>query len=520
MSLILWGGDDPFTHTIIFGPTRCGKTSTLLKPLIFQILLAKLRGIPVGLSVIEPKGDLARMVAEMSKEMELPYTYIDPDKEETDAFNPMIGDIDDVAEATVAVLQGLFGKQEAFFRTVQELSSRNVTKLLKELQGNDLDLMDVIQTLRDPELLEARVNLLEQRKGQSDLTQFFKAELLGTLRDQYYRFVIGLRAQLENITGNRHLKKIMSGRNSINIDEHFANGGIFAVNTSMGKLRKAGDAFGQFVIMHLQSGTFRRPGTERTRVPHFLIVDEYSRYINPDVELFLSIAAEYRVAGVFATQSLGQLEMESGQISARAMKKAILTSCRNKIAFGGLSWEDAEEMAKEFGKKKIIMRQASYKTKMIMPNLYPSDFRDTEQEVFRFDPTFLMDGMPRFHFVYKLLQDGHPQPPALGKGQFIPKNWREQVHQIKREIKGNKSYFVFDQIKHLFHKNERGKGFEIIYSEQPEDEFIPVFENGEETQAVSQGFTFVYTASSQENTQEADPEREPVLNTRSDNFWG
>ncbi|WP_133120469.1 hypothetical protein [Paenibacillus sp. GM1FR] len=69
----------------------------------------------------------------------------------------------------------------------------------------------------------------------------------------------------------------------------------------MGKLRKASDAFGQFVVMYLQSGTFRRLGTERTRVPHIKIVDEYSRYIHPDVELFLSIAAEYRTAGIIAT---------------------------------------------------------------------------------------------------------------------------------------------------------------------------------------------------------------------------
>src|SRR5690606_32693826 len=108
--------------------------------------------------------------------------------------------------------------------------------------------------------------------------------------------------------------------------------------------------FGMFSAMHLQNGAFRRPGTEKTRTPHFLIIDEYSRYINPDVELFLSVAAEYVVSGVFATQSLGQLEIESGKISGRAMKRAILTSCRNKIAFGGLSAEDAKEFAEEFGK--------------------------------------------------------------------------------------------------------------------------------------------------------------------------
>jgi type IV secretory pathway TraG/TraD family ATPase VirD4 len=125
--MLQWGGDDAFTHLLCVGPTRCGKTATLLKPIIYQILQQKKAGIPVGLSVVEPKGDMAAMVAEMCEAMEIPYTHIDPDKNDSHRFNPMIGDTDDVAEATVAVLKGLFGKQEAFFAAVQELSSRNVT---------------------------------------------------------------------------------------------------------------------------------------------------------------------------------------------------------------------------------------------------------------------------------------------------------------------------------------------------------------------------------------------------------
>ena len=45
----------------------------------------------------------------------------------------------------------------------------------------------------------------------------------------------------------------MTGRSDVNIDEHLETGGVLAVNTALGKLRKAGDAFGQFMIMHLQT---------------------------------------------------------------------------------------------------------------------------------------------------------------------------------------------------------------------------------------------------------------------------
>ncbi|MEG0473965.1 MAG: type IV secretory system conjugative DNA transfer family protein, partial [Solibacillus sp.] len=120
--------------------------------------------------------------------------------------------------------------------------------------------------------------------------------------DQYPKLIIGLRAQLENMTGNEKLRHIISGKSSINLDEHLANGGVLLVNTDLGRLKKAGDAFCMFVTMHIQSAALRHPGTEKTRTPHFMIVDEYARYINPDVEMFLSVAASSRVAGIFAMQ--------------------------------------------------------------------------------------------------------------------------------------------------------------------------------------------------------------------------
>lgn len=32
---IMWGGDDPYTHLLCTGPTRCGKSATILAPMTF-----------------------------------------------------------------------------------------------------------------------------------------------------------------------------------------------------------------------------------------------------------------------------------------------------------------------------------------------------------------------------------------------------------------------------------------------------------------------------------------------------
>lgn len=451
----MWGGDDPYTHLLCAGPTRCGKSATILTQICYQLLLQKRRGKKVGFSLIEPKGDLVRQVKEFCDVMEIPYIYIDPLSPDTHKFNVMEGDKEDVAEATVAVLQSLFGKQEAFFKTVQELSTRNVTKLLKEVRGDDLDLVDLLETLRDEKLLAKRVEELKRKNPNSDLIPFFENELLGSLKDQYRKLVIGLRAQLENITSNEKLRYIISGKSDINLDKHFEEGGVLLVNTALGDTKTSGDAFGMFTLMHLQSATFRRKGTERTRVPHFLIVDEFSRYINPDIEMFLSIAASYRVAGVFAVQSLGQLEVESGKISGKAMKQAILTSCRNKIAFCGLSAQDAKEFAEEFGRDIVIQRQSTYKNHLILPHFFPQNFRDTEIEEYRYHYTYLQDSMKRFHFICRMLKNGTPQRPFQGVGQFVPRDWkdRREWENPKRSkgdwtkkifTGGNKVIYLFD----------------------------------------------------------------------------
>lgn len=424
--LIELGGSDIFTHMLVVGPTRSGKTATILKPMIYQLMLAKKRGVELGLSVVEPKGDVAQMVADLAHEMDIPHVHIDPmQPDKTGKFNPMEGEINTVAEATVIVLKGLFGKQEAFFETVQEVSARSITRLLKELEGDNLDIIDVIDTLRDERLLQQRVAELKDLGGNSELVHFFESELLGAQKDRYRQFVIGLRAQLENIVSNDALRNIMTDRSSLDLDEHFEKGGVLAVNTALGMLRSSGDAFGQFVIMHLQNATFRRPGTEDTRVPHFLIIDEYSRYINPDVEIFLSLAAEYRVAGILATQSLGQLAIESGKLSGAEMKRAILASCRNRIVFGGVTYEDAKDFADEFGEDRILMRQSTYKNRIFLPNLFPDSFRDTEITEHRFDPTDIRDGLPRFTYIHQLMQGGVLQKPAIAKGTFVPRNWKE-----------------------------------------------------------------------------------------------
>lgn len=446
---VTWQGDDCFTHMLVVGPTRTGKSASLLKPLIYQLLLQKKRGKKLGLTVIEPKGDVAQLCHDVAIEMAMSDVHIDPLKEDSQRFNAMEGEINSVIEATVIVLQSLFGQQEEFFTNVQELATRYITKLLKMLYGDQIDIMDVLMTLRNEKRLASELEQLKEQDPNSDVVEFFEQELLGSLAEHYRKIVVGLRAQLENITSNELLQKVMTGQSDIDLDDHLAHGGILSVNTAMGEMGKSGDTFGQFLMMHLQNATMRRPGTEKTRTPHYLIIDEFSLYVNPEVKRFLAVAAGYRVASIVATQSLGDLEVESGEISAEAMKQAVMTNCRNKITFGGLGAEDAKEFQEEFGVERVTAHQGTYANKIFSLKLRPDSYREVETVEYRFPYDYLMYGMERFHFVHKMVDEGVQQQPGEAVGRFIPHDWCQRQEWEKN------SSSIKQKVKHLSRQRNR-----------------------------------------------------------------
>jgi len=61
-------------NSLIVGPTRTGKTSAILKPLVYELLLLKKKGIPLGMTIIETKKEVGETLKEMCKEMDIPFS--------------------------------------------------------------------------------------------------------------------------------------------------------------------------------------------------------------------------------------------------------------------------------------------------------------------------------------------------------------------------------------------------------------------------------------------------------------
>lgn len=68
------------------------------------------------------------------------------------------------------------------------------------------------------------------------------------------QFTLGPRLQLEDVTGNRIMRRVIIGSPMWTWIYTFKRRCVLIINTAMGELGKLGDAFGQFIMMH-----FSRP---------------------------------------------------------------------------------------------------------------------------------------------------------------------------------------------------------------------------------------------------------------------
>ena len=450
---------DRYLHTMCIGTTGTGKSSRVLKPMIVQDLKAIAKGEKLGVTIIEPKGDFADDVAAMCRSMKVPYIYINPLNPATPRFNPMSGEPELVAEIMRTVLRSLFGRQEAFFRLNQEVAARNTALLVKKIKGEDATMLDMVEALREQSILAMMVSNLERAEGESALTQYFKTEVMGDMKDKMQQFTLGLRLQLEDITGNQMMRRVMIGKSDVDLDKHLAEGGVLIINTAMGELGKLGDAFGQFIMMHFQQAVFRRKGTERTRTPHVLYIDEFPRYVNPDFERLLAIGRSYRCATVLALQTTAQMVHEDRP----TFRDIVLETCRNKIILNLGSEEDAKRFSKEFGEYELLKQTPSYKRDgmLIIPWRLDS-MREEFKTKERYSYTDLME-LPRYHAVVRTVVDGQPQQPVLGKLELS--NWDRQRRKKKPARKDLTGKLEID----MPTSDLQDKKLDIIFDEQTEE---------------------------------------------------
>jgi hypothetical protein len=130
---------DRFLHMLVLGPTGSGKTSQIILPLLNQDLQNK----EAGVTVIEPKGDLAEKAYAMAQHYGRKAIYFNPILESCPTFNPLYGKEEDVIENIVTAFKMLNTDSAQYFQDMNEQLLRNALKVLKRTKGNHATLIDL-----------------------------------------------------------------------------------------------------------------------------------------------------------------------------------------------------------------------------------------------------------------------------------------------------------------------------------------------------------------------------------------
>ena len=320
----------------------------------------------LGLTYMCPDYESMTHMIKVADSYKLPYNIVDPNDPNSIGLNPFI--FDDPLQTSIAistVLKGLYSSthsdiNEAYRENAATQAVENISILLKEIyprlhDGELPTLEDVQDCLTDFELTESLCERLKEdeelAKKYSALIRYFEMNFYKNSNgiEEMRKFVTASTAQLDTLLRFPGVKNILCNRtNNLNYDEALENGEITFVCTRRGDLGpNINTAFGLFFILLMQYSVLRRPGTEKTRVPHFLYIDEFSNYINASTEPLFTLYRKYRVATVISVQNLAQLE-----VSNNKYKQTILSNCNNKIVFGNNTPEDNEWWSKEIGDKK------------------------------------------------------------------------------------------------------------------------------------------------------------------------
>ncbi len=320
----------------------------------------------LGLTYLAPDGESAQNMLNVAKNFDIPVNLIDPASLTSIGLNPFVYD-DPVKVSTIisSVLRGINPtppSEETYEEKVGMQAVENITILLKEMYPHIKDgilptLEDLLKMLNDFDLVEV---MCEKMKAIPELSEKYSMQL-NYFKKNFYRnspgrdntekYIFYAVNQLDSLLRYPGVKNILCNRtNNINFDNALKNGEITIACTRRGDLgATAHKAFGLFLILLMQHSVLSRPGNERTRIPHFLYIDEFPTYICRATEPLFTLYRKYRVATIISAQNLAQLEGENPKFN---FKSTILANCSTKLVFGDNTPEDNAWWAKEMGQQR------------------------------------------------------------------------------------------------------------------------------------------------------------------------
>ena len=346
--------------------SRIGIYKKYLKNLIYATSGSNIVYRDLGITYMAPDYETISKVKNVADNFGIPVNLIDPDSQSSPGLNPFaFEDPTQTAIAISTVLKGLYsdknpGMEMAYRENQTSQIIENLTILLRLIypkmnEGKLPNIEDLFKLLSNFDLVEKMCKILENdpelaEKYNMQISYFKKNFYSDSPNKEEMQKIVSIPiAQIDSLLRYPGVKNILCNRvNNINYDDILANGGVTLVCTRRGDLgESAHKAFGLFFLLLMQYSVLRRPGSESTRIPHFLYIDEFPDFICSATEPIFTIYRKYRIGTVVSAQSLDQLKKQGEKLA-----NIIISNCSNKIVFGNNSPDDNEWWSKELGEKK------------------------------------------------------------------------------------------------------------------------------------------------------------------------
>ena len=314
-----------------------------------------------GITVLSPDREISDDMISVCKNFGLSYNIIDPSDKNSIGLNPFVyDDINKIAITISSVMKAMvdISKYELFKELQVIQAIENVSILLKEMyprinEGMLPNLDDMLKMFTNFELIEKMCKILEHDE---ELKEKYNTQLV-YFKNNFYKdspnkhntetFISVVADILDRLLRIPGVKSILCNRhNNIDFDKALKNGEITFICTRRGDLGASNHkAFGLFFLISMQNAVLRRPGTEKSRVPNFLYIDEFPDFICKATEPIFTMYRKYKIGTVISAQNLEQLNVSGA-------KQTILSNCASKIFTGGGTKDELEWWSVEFGQKR------------------------------------------------------------------------------------------------------------------------------------------------------------------------
>ncbi len=438
----------------------------------------------LGITYLAPDYESTNRIIDVADNYNIPVNIVDPANPNSIGINPFIHD-DPVktAIAISSVLKGMYSTthvdvEEAFRENVVVQAVENLCILLKEVyprthEGALPTLEDLLTMLNDFDLVENMCHTLESfedlaNKYNIQLSYFKKNFYKNSIgRQDTEKYVYSAITQLDNLLRYPGVKNILCNRTkNINFDNALSAGEVTLVCTRRGDLgATAHKAFGLFFLLLMQYSILTRPGNEKTRIPHFLYVDEFPEFMCRATAPIFTLYRKYRVGTVISAQGLSQF----GAAGKDNYRQIILSNSSTKMVFGGNTPEENQWWEQEFGQHREWQWNDSYDTKKGEYDPKLSGIKWGWKEYFKADK---LSKLPFKSCAYKVKNE--KGKPVIGAGSV---DFLESKYKQKQEEK-NYNFYKFSGGIHDEPKKTHTEGIKTSkkdsFVDDSDDDFNPI----------------------------------------------